>query len=135
MNPYVSVSEAIEDLPELGASGRDDSVPNHDATHHRQATVERIHGTEWGEQLYDSWKGMVRLDPTEPTRTLDAGGTSTRYQFGHYAEPRPLTVRERARIQTFPDDFVFPEDIAAGRSLTGNAVPVQLAESIGGVMG
>ena len=38
-----------------------------------------------------------------------------------------MTTRERARIQTFPDTFVFPENTANTEQMIGNAVPVQLA--------
>ena len=40
---------------------------------------------------------------------------------------RAMTTRERARIQTFPDTFVFPENTANTEQMIGNAVPVQLA--------
>ena len=44
---------------------------------------------------------------------------------------RRLSVRECARIQTFPDDFIFHyEDIADGYKMIGNAVPVKLAQAL-----
>jgi len=44
---------------------------------------------------------------------------------------RRLSVRECARIQTFPDDFIFYyNDVADGYKMIGNAVPVKLAEAI-----
>lgn len=43
------------------------------------------------------------------------------------ANIRSMTPRERARIQTFPDSFVFPENTANAEQMIGNAVPVQLA--------
>ena len=47
---------------------------------------------------------------------------------GHEAEYRRLSVREAARIQTFPDDFIFKYDnINTGYKMIGNAVPVNLA--------
>jgi DNA (cytosine-5)-methyltransferase 1 len=54
-------------------------------------------------------------------------------RFLHPSEDRPITVREAARLQSFPDEFVFPE----GQTLTsvarqiGNAIPPRLAEAIG----
>ena len=48
---------------------------------------------------------------------------------GHEDKYRRLTVRECARVQTFPDDFVFHyESVAAGYKMIGNAVPVNLAK-------
>ncbi len=41
----------------------------------------------------------------------------------HYEEPRALTNRERARIQTFPDDFIFKGSNSEVRRQIGNAVP------------
>jgi DNA (cytosine-5)-methyltransferase 1 len=53
------------------------------------------------------------------------------FEPGHENEYRRLSVRECARIQTFPDDFIFEyTDIADGYKMVGNAVPVNLALAI-----
>jgi DNA (cytosine-5)-methyltransferase 1 len=49
----------------------------------------------------------------------------------HPAETRPFTVREYARIQTFPDDWEFTGSVSSQYKQIGNAVPVKLAEEIG----
>jgi DNA (cytosine-5)-methyltransferase 1 len=49
----------------------------------------------------------------------------------HPDELRPLSVRECARIQTFPDDWVFYGSTASKYRQIGNAVPVLLGEAIG----
>lgn len=72
-------------------------------------------------------KGMIshvyrRLDPTKPSTTLIAGGGGGTWGY-HYPEPRALTNRERARIQSFPDDFVFSGSFTEVRRQLGNAVP------------
>lgn len=126
---YVTVQEVLDDLPQLDVGESHPSIPNHTVGNHRQPTVERVASTEWGEELYDSWNGMVRLHPHGPSRTMDAGG-SGRYQFGHYEQQRPLSIRERARIMSFPDTFVFDGDIRSMRNQTGNAVPPKLSESV-----
>ena len=52
-----------------------------------------------------------------------------RIQF-HYRLPRRLTVRECARVQTFPDEFVFPYTTQRNLTLIGNAVPPILAHAV-----
>jgi DNA (cytosine-5)-methyltransferase 1 len=72
-----------------------------------------------------------RLSPDEPAGTITARFDSfTRGRFGHPWEPRNITLREGARIQTFPDSHRFAgnqEDIAAQ---IGNAVPPLMAAAI-----
>lgn len=72
-------------------------------------------------------RGMIshvyrRIDPNQPSSTIIAGGGGGTWGY-HYPEPRALTNRERARIQTFPDDFVFQGSFAEVRRQIGNAVP------------
>lgn len=73
-----------------------------------------------------------RLAPDEPAGTITARFDSfTRGQFAHPVEDRNISLREGARLQTFPDDFVFlgtQEEVAA---LIGNAVPPRLATVLG----
>jgi DNA (cytosine-5)-methyltransferase 1 len=53
------------------------------------------------------------------------------FEPGHESEYRRLSVRECARIQTFPDEFMLKyTDIADGYKMVGNAVPVNLAKAI-----
>lgn len=63
-----------------------------------------------------------RLDRSRPSLTVTAseGGGMLGY---HFEEPRPLTNRERARLQSFPDTFVFEGGLHAVRRQIGNAVP------------
>ncbi|WP_426801008.1 DNA cytosine methyltransferase [Xanthomonas campestris] len=60
-----------------------------------------------------------------PAYTVRANSRS-RVQF-HYSRPRRLTVRECARLQTFPDNFIFKYDATSNMSQIGNAVPPVLA--------
>ena len=54
------------------------------------------------------------------------------FKVNHEYLYRRLSVRECARIQTFPDDFIFKyKNILDGYKMVGNAVPVKLAEIIG----
>lgn len=72
-------------------------------------------------------KGMIshvyrRLDRNKPSTTIIAGGGGGTWGY-HYSEPRALTNRERARIQSFPDDFEFLGSNTEVRRQIGNAVP------------
>ena len=74
--------------------------------------------------------GRLKLDGQAPTIT--AGFDSfTRGRYGHPLYDRPLTPREAARLQGFPDDFRFHGTRWDVRSQIGNAVPPPLAEAIG----
>ncbi len=63
-----------------------------------------------------------RLKLDEPAKTIIAAGGGGTWGY-HYPEPRALTNRERARLQSFPDDFIFEGNITEVRRQIGNAVP------------
>lgn len=72
-------------------------------------------------------KGMIshvyrRIKRDEPAKTIIAAGGGGTWGY-HYPEPRPLTNRERARLQSFEDTFTFQGSIAEVRRQIGNAVP------------
>ncbi|MGO9270115.1 MAG: DNA cytosine methyltransferase [Terriglobia bacterium] len=68
--------------------------------------------------------GVRRLRPDEPSKAITGGARS---EFLHPRENRPLTIRECARLQTFPDDFVFHGTQSEQGQLIGNAVPPRFA--------
>jgi DNA (cytosine-5)-methyltransferase 1 len=68
-----------------------------------------------------------RLSMDEPSLTLTTSPCQKQTERCHPIETRPLTVREYARIQTFPDTFLFCGSIAQQYKQIGNAVPVTLA--------
>jgi DNA (cytosine-5)-methyltransferase 1 len=74
-----------------------------------------------------------RLRRDEPAYTVVGSGGGGTHMY-HYAEPRALTNRERARLQTFPDDFIFEGPTGAVRRQIGMAVPPLAAEVIGAAL-
>jgi len=72
-------------------------------------------------------KGMIshvyrRIKLDEPAKTIIAAGGGGTWGY-HFPEPRPLCNRERARLQSFPDDFEFLGPVTEVRRQIGNAVP------------
>jgi len=76
--------------------------------------------------------GMARrMSWKEPSLTLTCSPSQKQTERCHPEETRPFTVREYARIQTFPDDWEFAGSISQQYKQVGNAVPVNLAVEIG----
>ena len=76
--------------------------------------------------------GMARrLSWEEPSLTLTCAPAQKQTERCHPEEDRPLTVREYARVQTFPDDWKFCGSATNQYKQIGNAVPVNLAHSVG----
>lgn len=72
--------------------------------------------------------GMARrLAWDEPSLTLTCSPSQKQTERCHPSETRPLTVREYARIQTFPDEWVFSGSVSSQYRQIGNAVPVNMA--------
>jgi DNA (cytosine-5)-methyltransferase 1 len=124
-----TVREALDDvpLPALGTANHD----LHDDQPDVRARLALIQPGSNYESIPDGHplavKGLIshvyrRLHPDEPAYTIvaDGGGGTMGY---HHKEPRSLTNRERARLQTFPDDFLFEGSIREVRRQVGNAVP------------
>jgi DNA (cytosine-5)-methyltransferase 1 len=72
-----------------------------------------------------------RIGWDEPCLTLTCSPAQKQTERCHPDETRPFTVREYARIQTFPDDWVFEGSIAQQYKQIGNAVPVNLGKEVG----
>lgn len=133
----VSSQEALE-----GAEG----VPhNNERTRHPRRVVERLKHIPEGENAW--YEGIPedlrlnvpncrlsviyrRLSRDEPAYTVTGSGGGGTHMY-HWEEPRALTNRERARLQTFPDDFVFEGSKEDVRRQIGMAVPPLVATAIG----
>lgn len=70
-----------------------------------------------------------RLDPNKPAYTVTGSGGGGTHIY-HWSEPRALTNRERARLQTFPDNYVFMGNKESVRKQIGMAVPCEAAKII-----
>ena len=151
---FRTVADAISDLPPLendetkvryeidaqneyqalmrgtSAGAGDGPLYNHTAPNHPRETIERIGNTLPGEPMYPMFQQRIRLRMDRPSPTQLAGGIRPQFQFGHPLQPRGLSIRERARIQSFPDWYEFMGGTVQERVQTGNAVPPLLVRSI-----
>jgi DNA (cytosine-5)-methyltransferase 1 len=147
--------EAISDLPDLSIIDnskyplssvsdyqnkmRDNSIRlyNHQLTKHKEKTIKIISLVPDGGNYKDLPKHLknirkvniawTRLNSQKPSFTIDTGH---RHHF-HYKYNRVPTVRESARIQSFPDNFIFLGNKTSQYKQVGNAVPPLLAECLG----
>lgn len=117
---------------------------NNELTKQSKTVIERLEHTKPGENAWTAnlpqhlqlnVKGAKisqiykRLDPKKPSYTVTGSGGGGTHVY-HWSDPRALTNRERARLQTFPDDFVFYGSKESVRSQIGMAVPVDGAKII-----
>lgn len=79
---------------------------------------------------YEGHKDVYgRINPFEPAPTMTTGCINpSKGRFVHPTENHGITMRQAARIQTFPDDFIFEGGITAASRQIGNAVPVELGK-------
>ncbi|HEY9807732.1 MAG TPA: DNA cytosine methyltransferase [Halomicronema sp.] len=88
---------------------------------------------------YNSGGGKVgfyrRLSWDKPAPTVTTSPHQKATDMCHPEELRPLSVREYARVQTFPDDWVFYGSVVSKYRQIGNAVPVVFAKAIGEYLG
>ncbi|WP_122574099.1 DNA cytosine methyltransferase [Pseudomonas viridiflava] len=159
--PYNTVSDAISDLPapsyvqgtrlpyekkdqhDFASLMRSKSgeVRNHIARILSEKSLQRINAVGTGRMKHvdeslqtKSFYGSAyrRLDWNEPALTI----TTWVYhvgsgRFAHPVEDRAITMREAARLQSFDDDFIFPDLINPVSQMIGNAVPPLMAQAFG----
>jgi len=147
--PFNTIYDAISDLPNLDNNeektsyesnpktiyqkilrGNQKKLLNHKAPKHPVSTIEKIKNTKPGLPMYEKYKQRIRLNWNIQSPTQVAGGIRPQFQFGHPDQNRGLSIRERARIQSFPDNYKFLGGIVQSRVQTGNAVPPLLAKAI-----
>ena len=120
------------------------NAPNNTRTAQSAVVVERLRYIRPGENAFTAKlpphlqlnvRGATisqiykRLDPNKPAYTVTGSGGGGTHIY-HYAEPRALTNRERARLQTFPDDYLFTGSKESVRKQIGMAVPPRGAQII-----
>lgn len=136
---WLTLKDAIGDLPApLPASGKNKankhlSIPNNEYMTGSFSTIymSRNRRRDWDEPSFTIQAGG-RHAPLYPGSAKMCKVKEDEWKFeGNNPEYRRLSVRECARIQTFPDNFIFYyENIADGYKMIGNAVPVKLANAI-----
>jgi len=122
---YRSIDEAISDLE---SKDMDLSI-NHIWTKHSKKFEERIAQVGPGESLYETFADAYKRQRVgQPSMTIkeNHGGTHL-----HYSLNRCISAREMARLQTFPDEFIFQGTHKQAFIQVGNAVPVLLAKNVG----
>lgn len=122
---YRTTREAIEDL----MNHPEDKTFNHQFTRHSPEMQQRLKEVPEGKSLYDNYSDAWKKTPwNELSCTIkeNHGGVNI-----HPRLPRVLTVREMARIQSFPDHFVFHGAKKWQMVQVGNAVPPLLGKAIG----
>jgi len=134
---WVTLKDAIGDIPEPApAKGKNKTngslkIPNHEYMLGSFSSIymSRNRRKKWDEQSYTIQAGG-RHAPLHPSSTEMVKIEKDKWDFKTDCPfYRRLSVRECARIQTFPDNFVFYyNNIAEGYKMVGNAVPVKLAE-------
>tara|TARA_B100000315_G_scaffold192536_1_gene182964 strand:+ start:1322 stop:2407 length:1086 start_codon:yes stop_codon:yes gene_type:complete len=154
----ISTEEALSDLPLVGygyegiepvdyRSAPDNTyqvlmrknskmVYNHNYTKHTEDTQKIISMIPDGGKISDIepeyWKirnynkAFQRMSSKEPSHTIDTGHRN----YFHYSEDRIPSVRECARLQSFPDDYIIYGSKTSQYRQVGNAVPPLLAEKI-----
>jgi len=135
---YVSARSALEN-PRIP-----NNAPNQELTKQSSSVVERLKHIPAGEnawyegipkELRLNVKGArmsqiyKRLDPNKPAYTITGSGGGGTHVY-HWSEHRALTNRERARLQSFPDDFVFEGSKESARKQIGMAVPPVGAQAV-----
>jgi len=122
---YVTTGQAIADLMDHP----EDPDFNHVPTKHRPDMAKRMAALEEGKSLYkgysDAWK-KCPWNEASCTIKENHGGVNI-----HPKLPRVLTAREMARLQSFPDDFIFEGPKNKQLVQIGNAVPPYLGKAIG----
>jgi DNA (cytosine-5)-methyltransferase 1 len=141
-SPYKDIDNSCRTAIEHPAIAKD--APNNELTKQSPIVVKRLQHIKPGQNAFtaDLPKELQlnvqgarisqiykRLDPSKPAYTVTGSGGGGTHIY-HWSEPRALTNRERARLQTFPDSFEFIGSKESVRKQIGMAVPCRGAQII-----
>ena len=164
LHPYLTLMEAISDLPAIGAGesssnyatppqneyqrrmrGEQDVLWEHNAANYGEKMQEILRIIPEGGSISDLPMRLrpksaycntyARLLPNEPSPTITRNfGTPSSSRCVHPFQPRALSTREGARLQGFPDNYKFVGGKQSKNLQIGNAVPPILGEAIATVV-
>ncbi len=139
INKYVTVKEALSCYPKL-ESGQESKIPNHIAMSHSEQMLHKMSFVSDGgdrSQIPEQFRPKsgdvrkyIKYSSNKPSVTV----TGDMRKIFHYEQNRALTVRELAKLQSFPDDFVFKGTKISQQQQVGNSVPPKMAEAIASVI-
>lgn len=143
--PWNTVREVVHNLPAINAGEKHPGDPLHTSASLAEINLRRIQNTphdggdrtSWAENLvlechkgtngHKDVYGRMKWDSPSPTMTGGCGMIS-KGRFGHPEQNRAISLREAARLQTFPDSFKFAGNFGQIAKQIGNAVPPLLAK-------
>lgn len=122
---YITTKSAIEDL----MHHKDDPLFNHVSSKHSKIMQNKLMKVKEGESLYENYSDSWKKCPwNKPSCTVKENHGAVNI---HPRLPRVITAREMARLQSFPDDFIFQGSKKWQLVQIGNAVPCYLGKAIG----
>lgn len=142
LRPYRTFADACSDLPFI-ESGESSDDPLHAAVSHPRHVIEWLWDVPEGASAHDNADERLRppsgYNTTYKRQVWHEPGATVQTTFGmisgcrtvHPLATRSLTIREAARLQTFPDSFRFAGSLQTVRTGIGNAVPPLLAYELG----
>lgn len=136
---YLTVKEVLDSFPPL-ESGEESTIPNHVAMNHSLQMLEKMKYVKDGGSRVEipinirpktgDIRKYIRYKSDEPSVCV----TGDMRKIFHYEQNRALTVRELAKLQSYPDDFIFKGSKISQQQQVGNSVPPKMAEAIAEVI-